>query len=187
MAVRKLAAKRSPQEADERLVIEAAQKDPGRFGDLYEMHFERVYAFVSRRVADRGTAEDLTSEVFHKALTNLSRYQWRGVPFSAWLYKIAANCITDRSKKDSREIPSSDDLPESSTVPDLEEIDRRARLFRLVKQLPADQRKVIVERFVEQRSIREVAEQLKRSEGAVKQLQFRALEKLRSQMEGAYA
>jgi RNA polymerase sigma-70 factor (ECF subfamily) len=187
MAVRKLAAERSPQEADERLLIEAAQKDPVRFSDLYEMHFERVYAFVSRRVGDRGTAEDLTSDVFHKALVNLSRYQWRGVPFSAWLYKIAANCIADRSRQASREIPSSDDLPDGSSIPDLEEIDRRARLFRLVEQLPGDQRKVIVERFVEQRSIREIAQQLKRSEGAVKQLQFRALEKLRSQMGGAYA
>jgi len=187
MAVRKLAAKVSSQETDERLLLEAAQKDPGRFGDLYEMHFERVYAFISRRVADRSTAEDLTSEVFHKALANLRRYQWRGVPFSAWLYKIAANCIADRFKQASREVPSSDDLPEGSTIPDVEEIDRRARLFRLVEQLPADQRKVIVQRFVEQRSIREIAEQLKRSEGAVKQLQFRALEKLRAQMEGDYA
>jgi RNA polymerase sigma-70 factor, ECF subfamily len=187
MAVRKLAAKVSPPEADERLLVEAAQNDPGRFGDLYEMHFERVYAFICLRVADRGTAEDLTSEVFHKALANLPRYRWRGVPFSAWLYKIAANCIADRSKQASREIPSSDDLPEGSTIPDVEEMDRRARLFRLVEKLPADQRKVIVQRFVEQRSIREIAEQLNRSEGAVKQLQFRALEKLRSQMEGAYA
>jgi RNA polymerase sigma-70 factor (ECF subfamily) len=187
MAVRKLAAKVSPQEADERLLVEAAQKDPGRFGDLYEMHFERVYTFVTRRVADRGTAEDLTSEVFQKALTNLPRYQWRGVPFSAWLYRIAAICIADRFKQDARDIPSSDDRPEGSTIPDIEEIDRRTRLFQLVEKLPADQRKVIVQRFVEQRSIREIAEQLKRSEGAVKQLQFRALEKLRSQMEGAYA
>src|SRR5439155_5932511 len=121
MAVRKLAAKVSSQETDERLLLEAAQKDPGRFGDLYEMHFERVYAFISRRVADRSTAEDLTSEVFHKALANLRRYQWRGVPFSAWLYKIAANCIADRFKQASREVPSSDDLPEGSTIPDDEE------------------------------------------------------------------
>ena len=187
MPVRKLAAKVSPLEADERLLVEAAQKDPGRFGDLYEIHFERVYAFISRRVGDRGTAEDLTSEVFHKALANLPRYQWRGVPFSAWLYKIATNSIADRSRQASREIPSSDDLPEGSTIPDVEEIDRRGRLFRLVDQLPADQRRVVFQRFVEQRSIREIAEQLKRSEGAVKQLQFRALEKLRAQMEGAYA
>ena len=187
MAVRKPAAKVSRQEADERLLVEAAQRDPGRFGDLYEMHFERVYAFVTRRVADRSAAEDLTSEVFHKALANLSRYQWRGVPFSAWLYRIAANCVADRFKQDAREIPSSDDLPEGSTIPDIEEIDRRARLFQFVEKLPTDQRKVIIQRFVEQRSIREIAEQLKRSEGAVKQLQFRALEKLRSQMEGAYA
>jgi RNA polymerase sigma-70 factor, ECF subfamily len=81
-------------QADERLLVEAAQKDPARFGDLYELHFELVYAFVSRRVASRDVAEDVTSEVFHKALANLPRFEWRGVPFGAWLLKIAANVIT---------------------------------------------------------------------------------------------
>ena len=86
-------------QADERLLVEAAQKDPARFGDLYELHFELVYAFVSRRVGSRDVAEDLTSEVFHKALANLHRFEWRGVPFGAWLLKIAANAITDQGKR----------------------------------------------------------------------------------------
>src|SRR5439155_24540692 len=64
--------------ADERLLVEAAQSDPARFADLYEAHFETVYAFIVRRVRDRDTAEDLTSEVFHKALANLREYEWRG-------------------------------------------------------------------------------------------------------------
>ncbi len=73
MVVRAPATTRSPEQADERLLIEAAQKDPARFADLYEINFERVYAFVARRVGDRDAAEDLTSEVFHKALANLPR------------------------------------------------------------------------------------------------------------------
>ena len=84
------------KEADERLLIEAAQKDPARFAELYENNFERVYAYVVRRVGDRAETEDLTSEVFHHALANLQRFEWRGIPFAAWLYRIAANLISDR-------------------------------------------------------------------------------------------
>ena len=90
------------KEADERLLIEAAQKDPARFAELYESNFERVYAYVVRRVGDRAETEDLTSEVFHHALSNLKRYEWRGIPFAAWLYRIAGNLISDRWQRSSR-------------------------------------------------------------------------------------
>lgn len=172
------------EEAEERHLIEAAQKDPARFGDLYELHFERVYAFIIRRVRDRDVAEDLTSEVFHKALANLPEYQWRGTPFVVWLIKIAANAVTDQLKRAGREVATSEDIADDER--DLEAIEDGARLFQLADQLPPDQRRVIFERFVEQRSIKEIAAQLRRSEGAVKQLQFRALQYLRDRMEGAH-
>jgi RNA polymerase sigma-70 factor (ECF subfamily) len=193
MVVRRPASKLAPREApglslaDDRLLVEAAQKDPSRFAELYEIHFERVYAFIARRVRDRDVAEDLTSDVFHKALANIRRFEWRGVPFVAWLLRIAVNAIADRSRHAAKEVSSGDDPPDAVSDVNLEEIEHRARLFRLVDQLPSDQRRVIFQRFVEQRSIREVAQGLGRSEGAVKQLQFRALEKLRAQMEGANA
>jgi RNA polymerase sigma-70 factor (ECF subfamily) len=158
--------------------VEAAQKDPARFAALYEIHFERVYAFVARRVGDRDAAEDLTSDVFHKALANLKRFEWRGVPFGAWLLRIAVNAIVDRGKRHGREI-AVEDPPELSTRPGLGQVEDRTRMFRLVDELPEDQRHVVVMRFAEQRSIREIAQHLGRSEGAVKQLQFRALENLR--------
>ena len=72
----------------EQLQIEAAKKDPRRFADIYEAHFERVWIFVIRRVQNRHEAEDLTAEVFQHALANISRFEWRGVPFAAWLYRI---------------------------------------------------------------------------------------------------
>src|SRR6266550_6945454 len=100
---------------------------------------------------------------------------------------IRGLAFADRGQRDYREVPSAEDPPEPGTEIDMTAVEHRAQLIRLVEQLPADQRRVIVERFVEQRSIREIAQQLGRSEGAVKQLQFRALEKLRSQMEGANA
>src|SRR5262247_493244 len=120
----------------ERLLIEAAQKDPSRFAELYESNFERVYAFIVRRVRDRHEAEDLTAEVFQHALANLSKFEWRGVPFAVWLFRIAANAIADRWKKLSREVvdPALDDL-DRSHWPDLE---RRVLLLKLVDDLPAD-------------------------------------------------
>ncbi len=171
-------------DADERLLIEAAQKDPARFTELYEANFDRVYAFVSRRVPARADTEDLTAEVFQQALASLARFEWRGVPFAAWLYRIAANAIADRWERLSRESGK----PEAKTVSvdfddsEIENAERRALLFRNVANLPADQRRVIEMRFAEEKSIREISKDLGRSTGAVKQLQFRAFEKLREQL-----
>ena len=171
------------KEADERLLVEAAKRDPAQFGELYTLNFHVVYAYVARRAASREEAEDVTSDVFHQALANLKRFEWRGVPFAAWLIRIAANAISDRWRLRARE---ADDPPgEGLSDPSMEGVERRAALFQLVDSLPSDQRRVIVSRFVEQKSIREIAQELHRTEGAIKQLQFRALEKLRASMEGA--
>src|SRR2546422_10074435 len=159
MVARRAAAKAAQSEADDRLLVEAAQKDPRRFGDLYEVNFARVYAFVASRVHDRDAAQDLTSDVFHKALANLSRFEWRGVPFAAWLLRIAANAITDRAKRTAREVPSAEDPPEPGTEIDMTAVEHRAQLIRLVEQLPADQRRVIVERFVERSEERRVGKE----------------------------
>src|SRR5437899_11701072 len=83
-----------PPQDDERLLA-AAQRDPRRFGELYERNFDLVYAFVARRVPSRLEAEDVTATVFYKALANLAGFEWRGVPFAAWLVRIAANEIVD--------------------------------------------------------------------------------------------
>ena len=172
-------------EADtaERLLIEAAQKDPARFAEIYENNFHRVYAYIARRVGNRDIAEDLTSDVFHKALAGLPRFEWRGVPFGAWLIRVASNAIIDRAKRAAKETDiASVDEPSEPSPQMMEEIDQRAQLFKLVDQLPLDQRRVIVLRFSEEKSIREVALDLRRTEGAVKQLQFRALQNLRAQL-----
>ena len=177
------------KEADERLLIEAAQKDPARFAELYEINFERVYAYAVRRVGNRAEAEDLTADVFHQALANLKRFEWRGIPFAAWLFRIAANLISDRWQRSGREVADDGGKIESAQVSpvEIEEVERRATLYRLVDTLPEEQRRVVVLRFVEQKSIKEVARQIRKTEGAVKQLQFRALSNLRARMEGADA
>ena len=193
MAVRRPARKPpSPQGADERLLIEAAQADLSKFDALYELHFDRIYFFIVSRVHDRAIAEDLTSEVFHKALTNLPAYEWRGTPFSAWLFRIASNAIADQYKRSNREQQadeSSLDPPAPSNLAskELEFVERHAFFFRLVEKLPLIQRQVVHERFIEERSIKEIAQRLKKTEGAIKQLQFRALQTLREQVGGRHA
>lgn len=176
---------------DERALVEAAQRDPSRFADLYERHFERVYAFVARRVRNRAIAEDITSDVFHKALANIGKFEWRGAPFGAWLVRIAANCVADRMQGAGRESPLAPDAQEALQAPyapeALDAFEDEARLFRYVDDLPAEQRTVIVERFAHERSIKDVAAQLNKSVGAIKQLQLRALRALRLRMEGGHA
>lgn len=187
VAARRPARKPASQAAGERLLVEAAQADPSKFDALYEQNFERVYFFIASRVHDRATAEDLTSEVFHKALANLPTYEWRSATFAAWLYRIASNAIADQFKRAKREQQSDEDtfdLPVSAHISsrEMESVERRALLFRLVEKLPEVQRRVICERFIEERSIKEIAQRLNKTEGAVKQLQFRAVQTLRGQM-----
>ena len=89
-------------ETNERRLVEAAQQDRACFADVYERYFELVYAYVARRVRDRAATEDLTSEVFRKALANINRFKWTGAPFGAWLLRIASNLIADRAKREAK-------------------------------------------------------------------------------------
>ena len=172
----------TPEALDEQTLVEAAQADPARFLDLYERHFHRVWAYVIRRTANRAEAEDVTSDVFRRALENLRGYEWRGTPFAAWLLRIAANTLAHRWEKAGRE---SGDPPPEVAGPDAD-LERRAMLFQLVERLPDVQRRVIELRYVEERSLLEVAEALGKTEGAVKQLQRRALEHLRAELEASH-
>lgn len=180
------------REATERRLVEAAQQDRARFADLYEEYLEVVYAYVARRVGNRASTEDLTSEVFRKALASLPRFKWTGAPFGAWLLRIASNVIADRAKRQAKEKNAESTLvandlrvasrSKQAQESDLENAERRARLFRMVSELPDDQQRVVSMRFASEKSIREIANELDRSEGAVKQLQFRALENLRKKL-----
>ena len=169
-------------ESDERTAVEAAQNDPGCFAELYERNFHQVYAYIARRVGDRSEAQDLTAHVFQQALANIGKFKWRGAPFVTWLYRIAANAMADHARKKSHELAETEGATKTSVAQELEQVERRARLFRAVDTLPEDQRRVILLRFGEEKSIREIASDLNRSEGAVKQLQFRGLENLRARL-----
>lgn len=168
------------REPDDRLLIEAAQRERSQFSELYERNFHRIYAFFARQVA-RSEAEDLTAEVFHQALASLRNFKWQGAPFLSWLYGIAANVLAAYRGNLGR---NPEQLEEDWEKGGTDEIERRAMLAQLVELLLPDQRTVIVRRFIEQRSIRDIARELGRSEGAIKQLQLRALENLRLKMGG---
>lgn len=168
---------------DEQMQVEAAQQDPAHFAGLYEKHFGRVYAYVAHRVRTREEAQDLTAEVFHRALAGIARFEWRGLPFSAWLIGIAGHVVSDRWQRTPNHEVATEELEEFGKEDGLE---RRAMLYELVDALPPDQHLVIIRRFIDQKPLREIAAELGRSEGAIKQLQLRALHNLRERMRNRY-
>lgn len=181
-------------ETEERRLVEAAQRDRASFAHVYERYFELVYAYVARRVRERAATEDLTSEVFRKALANIHRFKWTGAPFGAWLLRIAANLIADRAKRNARDergelsptigaSPRETASPLESQQVQMEDAERRAWVMRMVDELPEEQRRVVRMRFGEEKSISEIASLLERSEGAIKQLQFRAFQNLRAKLD----
>lgn len=168
------------RESDDRPLIEAAQNEPARFAELYDQNFDRVYAFFARRVSTREEAQDLTAEVFHQALASIRNFKWQGTPFIAWLYGIAANVLSKHWQKQGKH--AEEEFSDLSSMGD--EIERSVMLGKAVEALLPDQKHVIVRRFVDQKSIREIAQEMGRSDGAVKQLQLRALQNLRAKLGG---
>ena len=173
--------------AAERLLIEESQRDPSRFAGLYERYFSRVYAFALARTGEQSMAEDVTSETFRRAFQNLPGFQWRGVPFSSWLFRIAANAASDMRAKGGRQVPLEDVTEEAvGSSDEMAFVEDRVHLLGLLERLPGDQRRVVTLRFAEGMRGREIAEAMGRSEGAVKQLQLRALQNLRTWIGESY-
>jgi len=163
----------------------AACHDTEAFGRLYRLYFSQVFTFISFRISNREDAEDLANTVFEKALAAISRYEPKPAQFSTWLYTIAKNCIIDHYRK--RKIPIDADVkPENAAgvdpIADPERkvlLDERKRTLReALRELTPDQREVVECRFFFELSIQETAAAMLRTEGAVKALQFRALENL---------
>jgi RNA polymerase sigma-70 factor (ECF subfamily) len=169
---------------EERQLVARAKEDPSAFGALYELHFQRMYRFVYSRVQDRAVAEDVTSEVFMKALRSIGRYQDTGRPFSAWLYQIAVNAVADRYRGQR----PTDDIDEQYQLSDgtsLEETaarrDEIRRIWRLIEDLPDQQRTALVLKFQEDMKIEDIAVAMGKSPGAVKLLVHRGVTRLRQQ------
>ena len=172
-----------PSGGDERDLVERAKYDPPAFGELYDRYFLQIYKFVFSRVHDQSVAEDVTSDVFMKALRGIGRYQDTGRPFSAWLYQIAVNAMADRFRaaRPTEDIDAQHDV--SVGGPALEELaahrDRMNRIWAEVDTLPQQQRIALVLKFQEDMKIEDIAAAMAKSPGAVKLLIHRGVSRLR--------
>jgi len=168
-------------EQDEGRLVERAKVDADAFGVLYDRHVAGVYRFAYTRLRNAAAAEDVTAEVFIKALRNISRYQSRGRPFACWLYRIAGNAVADHFRHEPVSSELSDRL--ADPAPQVETTAIRhleiEYVWRLVERLPAQQRLAMTLRFEEDRSTKEAAEIMGKSEAAVKLLIYRAVGRLR--------
>ena len=168
---------------EESLVRRAQQRDEEAFAQLYEEHFNKIYRYVTLRIGDQVEAEDITQQVFIKALQSISSFKWKGIPFSAWLFRIAHNQVVDHLRKKGKRVtePLDDSLALSDSNPQLlveQNLDIE-QLGLAVKQLTKAQREVIGLRFAGELSIAQVAKVIGKSEGAVKALQHSAIVALR--------
>jgi len=166
----------------------ASQGDRDAFGQLYQRYVERIFNYVYYRTGNTHDAEDLTARVFQRAMNHIHNYTDRGVPFSAWLYRIAHNLVAnwhrDRSRK--QEIPL-DDLPVLPTKGDhpernLVRSQEQEALLKYIRRLPSERQHLLILKFVENMSNAEIGKIMGRSEGAVKSLYHRTLLALRDQV-----
>lgn len=168
---------------EESLVRRAQARDAEALNQLYEAHFEKVYRYVAMKLGNAMEAEDVTQEVFLKALGSISSFRWRGTPFLAWLYRIARNQVIDHYRRRPKVPPVSIDGLQLSEAGDPVEMAEQKNeiesIMRAARKLTEAQQEVIVLRFVSELSIAETARVMGRTEGAVKALQHSALAALR--------
>lgn len=172
-----------PSREGEQALVESAKRDPRAFGELYDLYFLQIYRFVYSRVRDQTAAEDVTSEVFMKALKSIGRYQDTGKPFSAWLYQIAVNSVADRYRS-ARPVEDIDEQRDLAVAgPSLEDVaaqrDELRRIWTIVETLPRQQRVAMVLKFQEDMKIEDIAAVMEKTPGAVKLLIHRGVTKVR--------
>lgn len=170
------------------VLLRASQGDRDAFGELYARYIDRIFNYVYYRTGNTHDAEDLTARVFQRAMNHIDHYKDRGVPFSAWLYRIAHNLVAnwhrDRSRK--QEIPISDIpvLPARGDHPEIKLVhtEEQEALLRLIRKLPPERQHLLILKFVENLSNAEIGQIMGRSEGAIKSLYHRTLLALRDQI-----
>jgi RNA polymerase sigma-70 factor, ECF subfamily len=171
----------------ERELVEAARVDREAFGKLYDLYFGQIYSYAYYRTRSRPDAEDVAAQTFQQALEHMGSYEWRGVPFVAWLYRITSNVIAGRHRRQLPETEldeaygavSGDPMPEQESL----RLEQARELQAAVATLPASQQQAVLLKFAQGLRNREIGEIMGCSEGAVKQLLHRAMENLRSRVE----
>lgn len=167
---------------EEGLVRRAQHHDQEAFTQLYEEHFNKIYRYIAFKIGNAIEAEDMTQQVFLNALKSISSFKWKGVPFSAWLFRIAHNQIVDHFRKNKQvtvpldeSLAGSDDNPQSIVEQKLD----IEQMLLAAKQLTEAQREVISLRFAGELPIAQVAKTMGKSQGAIKALQHSAIIALR--------
>lgn len=174
-------------QADEELLPLASQGDLDAFGVLYERYVERIFNYIYYRTGNTYDAEDLTERVFMRAMRHIGNYHDRGLPFSAWLYRIAHNLVANWHRDNNRrkEIPLDEGLfgDYHGEHPEIELLrtEERERLLRVIRCLPDERQQLIILKFVEHLSNAEIGQIMGRTEGAVKSLYHRTLLTMRDE------
>ena len=176
-----------PDGFEERELVERAKQDPDAFGALYDRYFPQIYRFAYSRCRDQSVAEDVTQDVFFKALRNIQRYTYSGHPFSSWLYQIAVNAVADHyrgpvGKEVELEEGASMPSNEPTVVDEVVRRDRSRRVWAAIDDLPPQQRTAMILKFSEDKKIEEIALIMRKSSGAVKLLLHRGVERLRREL-----
>lgn len=172
------------QEQDKQLV-EDAKKDPQKFAALYDKYFDQIYRYVYRRVSDKETVHDLVSQTFYDALSHMDTYEWRGYPFSAWLYKIAHNNVLkwyrEHNKIQTVELDETAPLKDKTVdiEKDLKNMELRDQVEAVLAQLDPEDREIIRLKFFEEISNVEIAEVMGLSANHIGVKVFRALKKVK--------
>ena len=172
----------------ERLLVDVARTgDEAALSELYSLYFPRVYRYILARTGNTHDAEDLAEEVFMRMLAAIERFEWREVPFSAWLFRIAHNAVISQRRRNGSRGPSApltESLPMRSPGPE-ELVEKRMALNEIMQAaetLPDAQRQVISLRFAAGLSVAETAQVMNKGEGNVKVIQHKAIVKLREMM-----
>lgn len=173
----------NPSKNEEKVIKEAIEGEASAFGLLYDKYHERIYRFVYLKVSHREEAEDLTHQVFLKAWQNIENYKHKGFPFSSWLYQIARNHIIDHYRT-RKPLISIERIEEVEIVPfenekDIDDKNTLAKIQKAITLLPQEQQDIIIMRFVEELSPKEIARALEKPESTVRVLQHRAIKNLK--------
>ena len=176
-------------EEDETEIIERAKLDPQAFGILYERHVDRIYSYIYYRTGNQQDAEDLTARTFHRALNHIRQYKVQGIPFSAWLYRIAHNLVAnwyrDRQRRREFSLETQAVAKRAPANPErqIESDEEREALLGAIGRLPSDRQQLLLLKFLESMPNAQIGEIMGRSEGAVKSLYHRTLIALRDDLQ----
>lgn len=174
---------------DDAELVELAKDDKEAFGTIYERYLKKIYSYVYYRVGNHQDAEDLTERVFYRAMAHINTYTERGIPFQAWLYRIAHNLVANWHRdRGRRKIIPLDEFVASTLrieAPDrlAEDREERDALLAAIRRLPAERQQLLILKFVEKQSNAEIGALLGRTEGAIKSLYHRTLLSLREELE----